>query len=369
MIYLDYAATTPVSEAVRRCVIDGLRSRHLQRETLALQVAKAQMARVLGSPVSDMLYWTAGGSAANNLAIEYLLEPSRPVLERRRIVISSVEHPSVYNAVQRYVEAGYEIFLLPVDPTGCVVPDAADEMITPQTALVSVMLYNNELGTRQPVEAIGALCHEKGVPFHVDAIQGLGAERMDFESWKASAVTLSGHKVYGPKGIGALWMRRTVIEEAFSEALSCAEYSTSLVLAQGFALAVEQAYEALDIQNLQRRRLKNMLAAGLRAMDLNIMRVGADPEDAARSHPGILNVCFPGMDADSMLIRYALEGIAVSAGSACSSGAVSASRALMATGLSEPQARRCVRFSIGVPTTALEIERTLEVTKRILETV
>lgn len=365
-IYMDYAATTPMNrsvlEAMRPYFFESFTTlnyrEHIQE---ALETASKKVADAIGAE-PGMIRFTFGGTHANHLALEAVAgeiiaegrSSKNTENQRKTIVISAVEHPSVRNGAKALEERGFSVEICPVDALGKVDLKSLEALVSEDTALVSVMLYNNETGTRQPVEAIAEVTHLKGALFHIDAVQGMGAETLDVKTLGADLLSVSAHKIYGPKGCGALYNRN-----GWPDEMRCDAYA-NLTNIVGFGQAAARLHPE---QRKTVESLKVLLMRGLDSLDAGIRFNGL----SADSHPGILNVYFQNADSDALLIGYDMHGIAVSAGSACSSGAVGASPVLLAMGFSESEARRCLRFSMGEGLTKTDIEYVVEVTRKLVK--
>jgi len=310
--------------------------------------------------------FNSGGSYGNNEIIKSFAHSN--LKKGKHLITSQIEHPSVYKVFEQLVTEGFEVTYIKVDAQGIVDLEQLKVAIRKDTTLVSIMLVNNELGSRQPVESIGALCRAHDVLFHIDAIQALGNELLDVNAIGCDAMSFSAHKVYAPKGCGAIYVRDGFsMDQLISQ---CATKDKSLDVNTpyiiGFMKGLELAYADLETRNAQKRKLRNKLITGLVQLDLGI-KLNGPSGDVKRHHPGISNFYYPMMDGDSLVINYDFAGFAISSGSACSSGALSASHVLKAIGLSEKEAKKSVRITIGDFTTEADIDGFLGATARILK--
>ena len=363
-IYLDYNATTPVdprvAEAMGPFLTGGFgnpSSTHAEgrRAKSALEEARQQVARCLGCSPCEVVF-NSGGSESNNLAICGLVEARGG----GHVITSAVEHPAVLEVVLALeIEGRIALTIVGVDHLGRVDPGAVAAALRDDTVLVSLMSANNEVGTLQPVREIAALCRENGVAIHTDAAQAVGKVPVDVADLGIDLLSVAGHKLYAPKGVGALFVRDGVeimpqIRGAGHERGRRAG-TENVLLAVGLGTACELARH--DVQKEQERlaALRNRLARGLRAGCEDLVEHG-HPEHRL---PNTLSVAFPGHDANGLVGELA-EDLAVSAGSACHSGATMISYVLQAMGVKPELARSTVRLSVGRFTTEEEVDRAVE---------
>ena len=369
-IYLDYNATTPMGEEVKTAVINAMdrfgdpSSLHStgKRARDAVERARRSVAHLVNS-TSRRIVFTSGGTESNNLAIKgvALANPQKP-----HIITSSVEHPSVIRACQWLEKRGCRITWLPVDEDGLVEPDELNQMITDQTCLVSIMMANNETGTIQPIRQLADISKKAGVPFHSDAAMAMGKIPVDVKELGLDLLTLSGHKAYGPMGVGALYIRKGIAFEplfhgGFQESRQRAGgHNVSGIAGMGKAavLAVEFLPQMESLGDLCA-----LLQKELQAFLPNLKRNG----NRSNCLPNTLNVVFPGMRGESLVLELDREGVAASSGSACQAESPEPSHALMAMGLTNEEAHCSVRFSLGLPTTEKEILRAAKIIKRIVQ--
>lgn len=347
--YMDNASTTQVDHRVLEAMIESYKKAVLSATALE-QRAQTSVMETLGIE-SGSFQFTSGGTEANNIAIRRLVENNKH--SGNTIMVSSIEHPSVANVMKALAQEGYKIIEIPVDETGVICLDTFKKFYDSDVILVSVMYFNNETGTRQPVEEIESFLKDKQVLFHVDAVQALGKTKL---SVVGDAMTFSAHKIYGPKGVGAIYYRDS------ANSINVCGATKNLEGIVGFESAVKLLTLDLDAQIKKMEKLKTDLRTGLLNLDAGLMIMG----NQQQAHPGILNVYFPNRDGDALVIRYDMEGISISSGSACSSGALSASHVLLAMGMEPKEAKKCVRFSIGKNTNETDVLNVLEATKRIL---
>lgn len=356
-IYLDYAATTPMNQKVMEVMLKEYSSENFfQRHDSEyieniISNTKKNLLKSIKANTGDIKF-TASGTEANNIAIRNHIAKRKHL--GNRLLVSGIEHPSVLNVFNALESEGFSVVKLPVKPNGLIDMELTKTLLTKDTILVAVMFFNNELGTRQPIEELGEILEEMGIAFHVDAIQALGKTTIDISRIKADTMSFSAHKVYGPKGCGAFYTR-----EMNHDSNSCVDE----VSIAGFGKAIELSENHIKENIEHLRTLKSRLIDGLMKLNAGLKVIG----EQAGSHPAIVCIHFPTRDGDGLVIQYDFEGICVSSGSACSSGAISASHVLLAIGMDPIQANRCVRFSFGLPTTVEEIDYLIETTDRILK--
>ncbi len=369
VIYLDYNATTPVLpevvEAVRRCLEEdygnpscahvlGKRAREL------LEKARGEVASLIGASAEE-IYFLSGGTEANNLAVlgSILSSPQGHVLTSR------IEHPSVLNPCVRLLELGYDVTFLEVDPQGYVDPDDVRRKIRKETRLVSIMLANNETGALQPVKEIGRLCRERGILFHTDAAQAVGKIPVSVEELQCDLLTIAGHKLYAPKGIGALDVRKGLKLEKIiygaGQERGLRPGTEAVPLAVGLGRACSFLRRDLSVEARREEELRERLYQGLQEIFPNLIR-HADPR---RTLANTLNVSFAGYRGEEILQK--LPTICASTGAACHDRAGTVSHVLAAMGVSPEIAHGTIRFSLGRGTTLEDIEETLTLFSQVLK--
>jgi cysteine desulfurase len=370
-IYLDHAATTPVRPEVGEAMLPLLSERfgnpssvHRwgQEARAQLEGARARLARVIGAATGEIVF-TRGGTEADNLAV---LGRTR-LLRGAPVVCSALEHRAVLASARLAEEEGSPLVLLEADAEGRVAPEALHGVLARRPAVVSVMWVNNEVGTVQPVAELAAACRAADVAFHSDAVQALGKVPVRLDRVAVSLLSLSAHKVGGPKGTGALFVRRGVklrpLIVGGGHERGLRSGTEDVAGAVGFALAAELAEREREAEMLRLGALRDRLEGALRAAvpDLRVNCAGAERVAS------ISNVSIPGASSKTLLLSLDVEGLAVSSGSACSSGAVAPSHVLTALGLPAELAGPSVRFSLGRGTTDREIERVIAVFPRLVE--
>ena len=361
--YLDHNATTPVAaevadamhEAVRGC-FGNASSIHAfgQAAKAALDDARSAVAALLGARPNDVIF-TGSGTEADNLAVRGVAEASTAA-GRRHLIASAIEHEAVLNTLKALSKRGWTSTLLPVGAAGVVEPAALEAALTDDTALVSVMHANNEIGTLQPIAELAGIAHRRGAVFHTDAVQTAGKLPLDVGALGVDLLSISAHKFNGPKGVGALWIRRgmrlvapTTGGRQERNRRAGTENVPAIV---GLGVAARLAAAKLSREAARLRTLRDRLESSL------LDRV---PDTAVNGGgervPNTTNISFHGVEAEALLIALDLEGIAVSTGSACSSGTLEPSHVLRAMGLTPRRAQSSIRFSLGLGNTDDEIDR------------
>jgi cysteine desulfurase len=361
-IYLDHNATTPVDPAVIDAVADAMRDEfgnassvhHFgQRAKARLDDARQDLATLLGAAPTEVVF-TSGGTEADNLAIRGAAEALEP-LGRRHLVTSSLEHEAVLTTMRALERRGWRVTRVAPDAQGVVHPDAIAEALTDDTALLSLMHGNNEVGTLQPVAACAALARARGILVHTDAVQTVGKVPVDVHALDVDLLSLSGHKFYGPKGVGALWIRRgTRLQSAMTggkQERSRRAGTENVPAIVGLGVAARLAGARLGTDAARQAALRDGLEQAVLA------RVpGAHVNGAGQPRvPNTTNIGFEGIEAESLLIALDLDGFAVSTGSACSSGTLEPSHVLKAMGLPLHDTQNALRISLGRHTTADDI--------------
>lgn len=358
-IYLDYNASTPIAPTVAAAMRPLLEtafgnpsSGHWASRPAkaALERARSQVAALLGAQPGEIVF-TSGGSEANNLALKgsYFVRRGAPT----HFITQATEHPAILKPLAFLESLGAEVTCLPVDSYGRVDPDEVRRAITPRTALISIMHANNETGTIQPIEEIGAIAREHGVRFHTDAAQSIGKIATRVDDLRVDLLSIAGHKLYAPKGVGALYVRRGVMLEPLihgadhESARRAGTESALLAAALGEASVLAQDLSPLS----EIRSLRERFWQALQQRFGNSVQLNGHPEHRL---PNTLNVCFVGRVGADVLAH--LSDVAASTGSACHAGRVELSPVLAAMGVSEEAGMGAIRFSLGRGTTSAEID-------------
>ena len=373
-IYLDYNATTPLSLEVKEFYIQELdryangSSLHEDGRLVARHIEKArqQVAGLIHAEPGE-IFFTSGGSESNNTVFNTMVQLGRQ-RKRNVIVTTAVEHPCVLEASKRLAgQFGMEVIYLPVDEYGVVKPGDFDAAMEKQPLLVSVMTANNEIGTVQDIPELCRKAHSAGALFHTDAVQAAGKIPVDMKGWDVDYATFSAHKIYGPKGIGALFVKKGVPVEPLirgghqEHGVRAGTYNGPAIAGYGFA--AERAAAELDQYGSHTSVLRNRLRTGLLERIPGI-KINGHPEKIL---PNTLNVSFPGAEGEAILLHLDMLGVDASTGSACASASLDPSHVLLATGLGPELAHGSIRFSFGKYNTAEEVDYILEYFPPVIE--
>jgi cysteine desulfurase len=373
-VYFDYNATTPLSpgvaEAMGRAARDVFGNpssvHHFgQQAKAALDDARTAVAALLGGDPSEVVF-TSGGTEADNFAIRGAAEAAEAA-GRRHLVASAIEHEAVLNTLKALARRGWRTTLVPVDQSGVLSPARVREAVTDDTALVSVMHANNEIGTLQPIEEIAAIAHERGALMHTDAVQTAGKAAVNVRALGVDLLALSAHKFNGPKGAGALWIKRGTrllpILTGGKHERSRRAGTENVPAIAGLGVAAAEARAKLAQEAPRVAALRDRLEAGILAGVPGTAVNGARERRVANT----TNISFDHVEAESLLIALDLEGIAVSTGSACSSGTLEPSHVLRAMGFPPHRTQNSLRFSLGLFSTAEEVDFVVGVLPRLVE--
>jgi cysteine desulfurase len=373
-VYLDHNATTPlaplVAERMDRAARDfwgNASSVHHfgQQAKAALDEARSQVAALLGAETSEVIL-TGSGTESDNFALRGAAEALEPT-GRRHLIASSIEHEAVLNTLKALARRGWETTLIPVGPTGVVDPAAVRDALTDRTAIVSVMHANNEIGTIQPIAEIAAMARGRGALVHVDAVQTAGKVAIDVKALGIDMASISAHKFHGPKGVGALWLRKGVRLVPFvtggRQERGRRAGTENVAGVVGMGTAAELARSTMTAEAPRLAALRDRLEAGILAAVPGSERNGA----AAPRVPNTTNISFERIESESLLIGLDLDGIAVSSGSACSSGTLEPSHVLKAMGLPHARTLSSIRFSLGTMNTEADVDRVIRVLPPLVE--
>lgn len=372
-IYLDYNATAPplpeVIAAVSRVMAStfgNASSVHTfgQQAKAELDLARTSVAQLIGAEPSEIVF-TSGGTESDNLAVRGAAEALEPA-GRRHIITTAIEHEAILNSFRALERRGWQTTLLPINASGVLSPEALRDALRPDTALVSVMHANNEIGTIQPVEELAALARTAGALFHTDAVQSAGKIAVNVRQLGVDLLSLSAHKFGGPKGTGALWIRRGVRLVPYmtggrqERGRRAGTENVPALAGMGAAarIAADKLAGASDTIAALRDRLESGILAHVPGTIVN--------GEPSRRVPNTSNISFEAIEAESLLIALDLEGVAISTGSACSSGSLEPSHVLRAMGLPNARARNSLRFSLGSTTTADEVDFVVETLPRLV---
>ncbi len=373
-IYLDHNATTPVDPAAGEAMAQALTdlfgnpsSVHYygQQAKAAMDDARSAVAALIGAEPAEVVF-TSSGTEADNFAIRGVAE----ALEqsgRRHLITSGIEHEAVLNTFKALAKRGWKTTLLPMDASGIVSPERLRDALTDDTALVSVMHGNNEIGTIQPVAELAQLAHARGALFHTDAVQTTGKIPVNVRSLGVDLLAISAHKFYGPKGTGALWIKRGVrllpLATGGKQERNRRAGTENTPGVIGMGVAASLAASKLTTEGPRLASLRDRLEAGILAGVPNTEVNGT----RERRVPNTTNISFDRVEAESLLIALDLEGIAVSTGSACSSGTLEPSHVLRAMNLPTHRAQNSIRFSLGAGNTEEHIDRVIAVLPGIVK--
>ena len=372
MIYFDNAATTKLDDEVLKEMMPYLTNMYgnasaiyeLGRESRkAIEDARERVAKVLNCEVGEV-YFTSCGSESDNTAIKEIARANKK--NGNHIITSKIEHLAVIETCEQLKKEGFEITYIGVDEKGIVDLEEIKRAIKPTTILISIMFANNEIGTVEPIKEIGKIAKEHKIVFHTDAVQAVGNVRIDVEDMNIDSLSLSGHKFYGPKGVGVLYVKREIefhsfINGGYQEKNKRAgtENVAGIV---GIGKAIELAYQNLDEHNKKITELRdyfiNQITAKIPKVKIN--------GDMINRLPGNVNISFEGVDAEGLLLNLDLKKICASSGSACSAGSLEPSRVLLAIGLEKEMAKSSLRVTIGKYNTKEEVDYLIESLEEII---
>lgn len=372
MIYADNAATTRVSDEVMDAMRPYFCEKYGNASSIyrlgrvargALDASRKTIASLIGASPAEV-FFTSCGSEANNWALKgtaHRLMASG----KKHIVTSSIEHHSVLNSAKALEKEGFDVTYLPVDALGQVSACDVKKAIRPDTALVSIMYANNEIGTVQPVSEIGEVCHEAGVLFHTDAVQAVGTLPVHVKEQGIDLLSMSAHKFYGPKGIGILYCKRGNLPlnliDGGSQEYGHRAGTENVALAVGMAKALESAVAERKKTVTATSALRNRIQSQLLTIPGTTMNGHPD-----KRLPGILNISFSGVDGQSLLFRLDLEGLSASSGSACTSGSLEPSHVLLALGIPYELAHGSLRISLGKYNTEEDADEIVKIVTRVV---
>lgn len=374
-VYLDYAATTPPDPRVTACVAESIPALFGNPSSIhsfgrsargAVEKARRDVANLLGARPEE-IFFTSGGSESDNWAIKGMAFALRAAGRPCGIVTTAIEHPAVLQTCAWLVQQGFSVQYLPVDAEGVVSLENLAAAVDETTGIVSVMFANNEVGTIEPIAEIAAFCQVRGIFFHTDAVQAAGHLPIDVQALGIDALSLSGHKFYAIKGIGALYLRSGFSLDALvhggaqERGMRAGTENVPAIVGLGCAAAL--AATELKEEARRLRALRERIAAGVLALGESWLN---GPNDSVHCLPGHLNFGFRGIRQDVLLMRLDLAGFAVSAGSACSAGALTPSHVLLALGQDERKAGTALRVTLGRFTTAVEVDAFLTALREIV---
>ncbi len=370
-IYMDHAATTPVSEEVVSAMLPYFTQFYGNASAIhslgaaareAIETARESVALALNATPEEIVF-TSGGTESDNTAIRGLAGPHAP--KGRHLLCSAIEHHAVLETLEAVAEqSGHELEVVPVDTDGRIDPGEIAKRIRAETALVSVMHANNEIGTIQPIAVIGALCRERGIPFHTDAVQTVGKLPIDVRAMHIDLLSLSAHKLYGPKGIGALYIRRGVSLERYQDGGQQERGRRGGTLnvpgIVGLGRAIDISVSDIEAEGARLTGLRNGLLDAIEAQIDGVRIIG----NRTLRLPMNVHVCIEGIQGEALLLALDAAGICASAGSACAAGSTDPSHVLKALGIDRDLARGALRLTLGKSTGRDEIDYLVETLAR-----
>lgn len=373
-VYLDHSATTPVDPEVARAMYECMLNNWGNPSSIhsfgreakkAMEEAREKVAAAIGADDPAEIIFTSGGTEADNLAIKGVAEANAK--RGNHIITSSVEHHAVLDACKYLEKHGFEVTYLPVDEYGMVSVEDVRRAITDRTILISIMHANNEVGTIQPVEEIGRLAREKGIYFHVDAVQTVGKIPVNVKDLNCDLLSISAHKIYGPKGIGCLYVRKGTrilpIQHGGAQERRRRAGTENMPGIVGFGVAIEKAVREMPERAEKERKLRDKIINTV-MNTIPHTKLNGHPE---KRLPNNANFSFQYIEGESILLMLDMKGIAASSGSACTSGSLEPSHVLLAMGVPHEIAHGSVRFTLGKDNTEEQIDYLLEVLPEIVE--
>ena len=374
LIYMDNAATTSLLQEVLEAMLPYLKGSFGSASTIysigrdaadAVGKAREQTARLLNAKYDEEIYFTSCGSESDNWAIIGACEARER--KGRHIITTAVEHHAVLDTCKYMQQRGWDLTVLPVDSYGRITPEQVAEAIRPDTVLVSVMHANNEIGTIMPVEEIGALCADKGIHFHVDAVQTAGHIGVDVQKINCSSLAISAHKFHGPKGVGALYIKKGAVCRKYLHGgaqesnLRAGTHNVAGIV--GLGKAAEIAMSEYESESVRIAALRDRLIAGIRS-SIKDCRLNGDP---ANRLPNNVNFIFKGVEGESIILFLDMKGICASSGSACTSGSLDPSYVLMSIGLKHEEAHGSLRLTLGRESNNAQVDYVLAELPPIIE--
>lgn len=366
MIYADNAATTKMSKTAIAAMLPYMEAQYGnpsslyafgQRAKEAIDDARTRIAACIGAEPKE-IYFTSGGSEADNQAI-FSAARIGERKGKKHIISTAFEHHAVLHTLDKLKERGFEITLLDVHDNGLVSAQQVAEAIRPDTCLVTIMYANNEIGTIQPIAEIGAVCREKGVLFHTDAVQAVGHLAIDVKAQQIDMLSLSAHKFHGPKGVGVLYAKRGIVLDNVinggAQERGKRAGTENVPAIMGMAAALEEACSQREERSAQLQARRDRLIAGLRTIPYAALN-----GDAQKRLPGNVHFCFEGIEGESLLLMLDDKGICASSGSACTSGSLDPSHVLLAIGRPHEVAHGSLRLSLGDDTSDEDVETMIE---------
>jgi len=373
VIYMDHAATTYTKPEVVKEMMPYFSEYYGNPSSIysfsrepkkAIDIARERVSGAINADVSE-IYFTGGGSEADNWAIKGIAFAHKN--KGNHIITTSIEHHAVLHACEFLKKQGFEITYLPVDDNGMVRLEDLKNAITDKTILVTIMFANNEIGTIQPIKEIGKLCRERNIIFHTDAVQAVGHIPVDVKEMNIDLLSMAAHKFYGPKGVGALYIRKGIkidnLIHGGSQEKNRRAGTENISGIVGLGKAIDMAVKNMDDNSKKISKLRDKLIDGLLKIPHTILN-GAIGENRL---PGNVNICFKFIEGESILLLLDMNGICASSGSACTSGSLDPSHVLLAIGLPHEIAHGSLRLTLGDETTEDEVDYVLEVVPKIVQ--
>lgn len=371
-IYMDYSATTPVKQEVLDTMMPYFTDIYGNASSIhgfgqdakrALESARATIAKTMGT-TPETIYFTAGGSESDNWALKGVMRANKA--KGNHMITTKIEHHGILHTCSALEKEGFEVTYLDVDSQGRINLADLEAAITEKTVLISVMFINNEIGTMQDISAIGKIAKAHNVIFHTDAVQAYGNVKIDVSALNIDLMSISSHKIYGPKGVGALYIKKGIriqnIIEGGAQERNRRAGTENIPGIMGFAKAAELAHENLDEHIKRLSTLRDRLAKGI-TESIDYSRYNGHPTER---HPGNVSVCFEFIEGEALLLSLDAKGIGGSSGSACTSGSLDPSHVLLAIGLPHEIAHGSLRLSIGDFTTEEDVDYAVEALKEIV---
>lgn len=376
-VYLDYSATTPVRDEVLKEMLPYFTEHFGNASSLytigleskaAIDKAREQVANLIGASPKE-IYFTGGGSESDNWVLESIANDMKSKGKGNHIITSRIEHHAVLHTCQFLEKNGYEVTYLDVERDGTVTPEALEKAIRDDTVLISIMYINNEIGTIEPIRELAEVAHKHRILFHTDAVQAVGNTPIDVKAAGIDMLSMSSHKIYGPKGEGALYVRRGVRIPSFihggAQEMGKRAGTENLAGIVGFGKAAELAKQNLENHVRHCSELRDYLVQQIMEKIPDVYLNG--PADMSRRHPGNANITFEYIEGESILLLLDSFGIAVSTGSACSSKSLEPSHVLSAIGVPDEMIHGTIRFTVGDFTTKEDIDYTVECLVKVVE--
>lgn len=375
IIYLDNNATTKLDPEVQKAILPFLNEKYANPSSIyafaqeirkEVEIAREKVAKLLNAEPYE-IFFTSGGTEADNTAIKGIAFANRE--KGKHIITSSIEHPAVLNTCKYLERQGFEVTYIPVDKYGIVDLEFLKKSMRKDTILISIMYANNEIGTIEPIAEIGKIAREREIYFHTDAVQAAGKIKIDVKEQNIDLLSISGHKFYGPKGIGVLYIKKGIKIDALLQGGHQENGKRAGTENVAFIIGLGKACEIADIE-LKNNQIKNKIKKLRDKLENGILK--RIPEVIVNGHPekrmdNTLNICIKYIEGESVLINLDFEGICASSGSACASGSLEPSHVLLALGLPHEIAHGSLRFSLSKYTEEREIDKVLEVLPGIVQ--